>query len=52
MLMGDWVVICGLLVGVYDKNNRIILPDTDYPIRFGGKNASISAHLKKRDVHT
>jgi hypothetical protein len=37
MLIGKGDVICGLLVGVYDKNNRIILPDTDYPIRFGGK---------------
>jgi hypothetical protein len=35
--MVEGVVICGLLVGAYDKINRIILLDADYSLRFCGK---------------
>jgi len=50
--MVDRGIIRGLLVCAYDKNNRIILPDADYPIRFCGKMLPKVFIVKKRDVHT
>jgi len=45
--MVNRAVIGGLLVCVFDKNNRIILLDTSHPIRFCGKTIPNSLIIKK-----